>query len=67
MPEDKKTIEQVKEEAEKSYQDFRKELERVRQYQENNSVVTKSYGGYVIDLGNGNYNYDSKKPKIEDF
>lgn len=58
--EDKKTLTQIKEEANKSHQDFLKELAEVRKYQQNNTVVKKTYGGYVLNLGNNNYSSSKK-------
>jgi tRNA nucleotidyltransferase (CCA-adding enzyme) len=46
-----KTLEQIKQDASTSRQDFLKELKEVREYQAKHPSVKKSVGGYVIDLG----------------
>jgi len=46
-----KTLEQIKQDASASRQDFMKELKEVRAYQAKHPSVKKSVGGFVIDLG----------------
>lgn len=61
MSDTKKTQEQIDNEANKIYDDFKKELKQVREYQANNSVVKPSIGGLSFNLGDRKGSTSSKK------